>query len=202
MASENFNFFRSPHWAKQFTASASMTRGTSTVGRNSCIKWTVSASVEIPGPTATADFPFSCSASRSFARRDRVPFVVSGRGTVITSRGLNSTALWQLSGRARVTRPHPARSAPRAVSPAAPPLPCDPAMTSTCPKSPLCEWSGLLGNHEAMSSGSTISTEIDCEAMAFCGTPISITSISPMTPAEGKAAWLLFSMAKASVRSA
>ena len=60
-----------------------------------------------------------------------MPDEVSGKGRVITSIGCNSNAFWQESGKARVHNPQPDLKAARALNPAAPPFPLDPANTKT-----------------------------------------------------------------------
>ena len=114
-----------------------------------------------------------------------------------------ATTGWQLAGVATVTRPAPLRSAPRALSTAAPVLPRDPATISTRPQSPL--WaSGARGCTSARTESrvrrwsrgpSTAST-------ADIGMPMSAITTSPATCSAGGRTSGTFGAASVTVRSA
>jgi len=83
------------------------------------------------------------------------PEPVAASGSVMISGRPAATIGSAAPGVATVTRPAPTRSAAVAARTAAPLLPTEPAMTSTCPKSPLCAPALRGGRHAAASSRSS-----------------------------------------------
>ena len=123
---------RSGSDASAFSASASSTSGLSLFATSSWMNTVTS------GPSAEAgaggnDVLLEIE-DRARARQPRpFPSAVSSSGTVMYSAPIAATIGCALRGVATLTSPAPDRSAPTAARCAAPVLPREPAMTSTCP---------------------------------------------------------------------
>ena len=90
-----------------------------------------------------------------------------GESRSLESASVINSAAWPAitgmadSSDATVTNPAPARSAAIPHMAAAPVLPCDPAIASTCPKVPLCPARGRGASNARNMAGSTSDSQMD-----------------------------------------
>src|ERR1035437_7230622 len=130
------------------SASASITAGIVVASSRPHVNLTVSGLCPMPGPIASTVLP-AVSAERNSGARfsaEIEPAMVAVSGQVISSGATAATSASAGAGTAAVTKPAPARNAPRAASAGAPDLPpavpSVPPTTSTCPKLPLLAVAG------------------------------------------------------------
>jgi hypothetical protein len=102
-----------------------------------------------------------------------------------------------------VTRPAPARNAPRPDRIAAPLFPSEPATSKTCPKVPLWDLTERTSGNRANSSGpAQRSVPCPISSTSAAGEPIAQTSNAPTASASRDRSWPTLGAVKVTVRCA